>query len=149
MNERSVSPVPVPGEARQGKRSAVAEKKYQSNLMTTFRSLFRWERGRQRSGYDKMLLCGARWPVKFDTYLLKFPEGSEILPHTDQVTSGEHFRLNVILRHAELGGVFGCSNTIFETKRIKVFRPDISEHSVTRIVKGNRYVLSIGWVKGS
>ncbi|MCF6436249.1 2OG-Fe(II) oxygenase, partial [Pseudoalteromonas sp. MMG021] len=46
--------------------------------MSFLSKLFRWERGRQNTGYDKMLLCGASWPIKFDTYLLKFPEGSEI-----------------------------------------------------------------------
>jgi len=111
--------------------------------------LFRWERGRQNSGYDKMLICGALWPLKFDTYLLKFPEGSEILAHTDKVVSGKHYRLNIVIKNAKVGGEFICAAPIFETKRIKFFRPDISEHQVTKIIKGNRYLLSIGWVKNT
>ena len=117
--------------------------------MSILRKLFRWERGRQQSGYDKMLLCGAVWPIKFDTYLLKFPQGSEITPHTDKVKSGKHFRLNIVLIKAEVGGEFRCINPIFETKRIKFFRPDVSEHQVSKVEKGNRYLLSIGWVKNT
>jgi len=117
--------------------------------MSILSKLFRWERGRQKSGYDKMLLCGAKWPIKFDTYLLKFPLGSEIAPHTDKVESGKHYRLNIVLKNANEGGVFICQNPIFETSRIKLFRPDTCEHQVSKIVKGTRYLLSIGWVKNT
>ena len=55
-----------------------------------------------------MLLCGATWPIKFDTYLLKSPEGSEVKPHKDKVLSGKHYRLNLILKRAEQGGEFIC-----------------------------------------
>lgn len=96
--------------------------------MPMLSKLLRWERGRQKSGYDKMLLCCALWPVKFDLYLLKFPYGSEIAPHTDKVESGKHFRLNIILKNADEGGEFICHNPIFETNRIKLFRPDTCEH---------------------
>lgn len=111
--------------------------------------LFRWDRGRQKTGYHKMLLCGARWPIKFDTYLLRFPEGNEIKPHTDKVASGQHYRLNIVIKNADVGGDFICSNTLFESAHIKFFRPDISEHQVSKILKGNRYLLSIGWVKNT
>lgn len=117
--------------------------------MSFLKKLFRWEQGRQKSGYDKMLLCGAKWPIKFDTYLLKFDVGSEIAAHVDKVESGNHFRLNIVLKKAKEGGNFICKNPIFETNRIKLFRPDICEHQVSKITKGNRYVLSIGWVKNS
>jgi hypothetical protein len=115
--------------------------------MALLNSLFRWERGRQKSGYDKMLLCGAIWPMKFDVYLLKFPQGSEISPHVDKVNIGLHYRLNIVLKNADVGGEFICSNPIFESNRIKLFRPDINEHQVSKIKKGNRYLLSIGWIK--
>jgi hypothetical protein len=117
--------------------------------MSILRKLFRWERGRQQSGYNKMLLCGAMWPIKFDVYLLHFPQGSEIAPHTDKVTSGKHYRLNIVLKNANEGGEFVCSNPIFETKRIKLFRPDECEHQVSKIIKGSRYLLSIGWIKNN
>lgn len=117
--------------------------------MSIFNKLYRWERGRQKSGYDKMLLCSAKWPIKFDTYLLKFPQGSEIAPHTDKVKSGKHYRLNIVLKNANEGGEFICVNPIFETNAIKFFRPDVCVHQVSKIKKGTRYLLSIGWVSNN
>jgi hypothetical protein len=43
-------------------------------------------------------------------------------------------------------GDFVCESPIFETTRIKLFRSDVSMHSVTRVQGGSRYVLSLGWV---
>lgn len=108
--------------------------------------LFRWQKGRQLTGYDKMLLGGCVWPIKLDTYLLRFPEGSEVPVHTDKVEQGRHYRLNIVLKNAKEGGDFICEQPIYENSRVKLFRPDISKHSVSRIVKGNRYLLSIGFV---
>ena len=109
---------------------------------------FRWQRGRQGSGYDKMLLATARWPLPFDSYLIRYPEGSAIPPHTDPVQSGRHYRLNIILKSPKSGGEFMCAAPIFATRRIKLFRPDVCEHSVTPVIGGSRYVLSVGWVLG-
>ena len=110
---------------------------------------FRWRNGRQRSGYDKMLLMQSWLPLPFDLYLLRFPTGTIIGPHTDRVQSGEHYRLNIILKPARRGGEFQCADPIYVNARIKLFRPDRSEHSVTRIEEGTRYVLSLGWVRRS
>ncbi len=95
-----------------------------------------------------MLLLTASWPLPFDSYLIRYPEGSEIPPHTDPVSSGRHYRLNIVLKSPRSGGEFVCATPLFETRRIKLFRPDACEHSVTRVVGGSRYVLSIGWVPG-
>ncbi|MCF6437792.1 2OG-Fe(II) oxygenase, partial [Pseudoalteromonas sp. MMG021] len=65
-------------------------------------------------------------------------------PHKDRVESGKHYQLNIILKNAKVGGEFICSNPIFETKRIKLFRSDVCEHQVSKLVKGNRYLLSVG-----
>jgi hypothetical protein len=111
------------------------------------RTALRWQRGRQGGGYDKMLLLTARWPLAFDSYLIRYPEGSEIPPHIDPVTAGRHYRLNVILKTPQRGGEFVCATPIFATRRIKLFRPDTCEHSVTHVEGGSRYVLSIGWVR--
>ena len=108
----------------------------------------RWSKGRQQSGYDKMLLLGSYWPLPFDVYLLRFNQGSEIPPHTDAVETGQHFRLNMVLKSARSGGEFVCSEPIYESSRVKYFRPDLCEHSVTKVEEGTRYVLSVGWVKG-
>ena len=107
---------------------------------------FRWRRGRQGTGYDKMLLLASRWPIPFDSYLLHFPEGTEIPPHTDPVDEGRHYRLNLVLKLPRSGGQFICRNPIFASRRIKLFRPDQSEHSVAKVVGGSRYVFSVGWL---
>jgi len=111
--------------------------------------LFRWVAGRQESGYEKMLLATTKWPRPFDMYLLRFCKGSVVPPHIDAVEKGEHYRLNIILKHALEGGEFICDNSIFESKHIKYFRPDKTRHEVTKITKGCRYVFSLGWVKGA
>jgi hypothetical protein len=109
--------------------------------------IFRWQRGRQGTGYDKMLLATARWPLPFDCYLLRYPDGSEIPVHTDPVPRGRHFRLNIILKTAKAGGEFiSFDRPIFATKRIVLFRPDISPHFVRKVEGGSRYVFSLGWV---
>ncbi|NGY06861.1 2OG-Fe(II) oxygenase [Solimonas terrae] len=111
------------------------------------REFLRWQRGRQASGYDKMLLARGLWPLPFDCYLLRFPEGAEIRPHTDPVGEGRHFRLNIVVREAREGGEFVCAAPIRASRRIKLFRPDVCEHSVSRVLRGTRHVLSIGWVR--
>jgi hypothetical protein len=98
------------------------------------RAAFRWQRGRQGSGYDKMLLLTGRWPLPFDSYLIRYPEGSAIPPH------------NLVLKASPRGGEFVCATPIWQSRRIKFFRPDACEHSVTRVEGGSRYVLSVGWV---
>jgi hypothetical protein len=109
---------------------------------------FRWQRGRQGTGYDKMLLLTAPWPLAFDSYLIRYPDGTEIPPHTDPVDKGRHYRLNIVLKSPRSGGEFVCATPLFATRRVKLFRPDACEHSVTRVVGSSRYVLSIGWVLG-
>ena len=119
---------------------------FATELRNYFSLAFRWQRGRQGTGYDKMLLLTARWPLPFDSYLIRYPEGSEIPPHTDPVQAGRHYRLNIVLKSPRSGGDFVCATPIFATRRIKLFRPDACEHSVTRVVGGSRYVFSLGWV---
>ncbi len=105
-----------------------------------------WNKGRQDTGYEKMLLLGAIWPIRFDFYLLRFKKGQYIPAHIDAVESGKHYRLNVIIKTALEGGDFVCENPIYTSKRINLFRSDLSEHSVTEIIIGSRYVLSLGWI---
>ena len=113
-----------------------------------WRNLWRWQRGRQGSGYDKLLLAGTLWPLPCDCYLLRFPTDASVPPHTDRVSLGRHYRLNIILRAPRRGGEFVCARPIHAGRRIKLFRPDVEEHSVTMIEEGTRWVLSIGWVLG-
>jgi len=111
------------------------------------RRWWRWQAGRQQSGYDKMLLATAHWPIPFDLYLLRFNEGSAIPMHVDAVDNGAHYRLNCVLKAAQRGGDFVCDQVIYASSRIKLFRPDIARHAVTRVESGRRYVLSLGWIK--
>jgi hypothetical protein len=110
------------------------------------RNWLRWQRGRQGTGYDKLLLMVNPFLVPFDLYLLRFPEGTAIPPHRDPVTGRRHFRLNVILKKSRSGGEFVCENPIYASSRLNLFRSDTSIHSVTRVEGGTRYVLSLGWV---
>lgn len=71
-----------------------------SSVKQYLNNWFRWREGRQRSGYEKMLLLANPILLPFDCYLLRF-------------------------------------------------RPDRSPHSVTRVIEGTRYVLSVGWVRGA
>ncbi len=105
-----------------------------------------WEEGRQKTGYKKIKLLESE-RLNFDCYLLYYPEGSEIPQHFDKVESGRHYRMNIVLKKADVGGDFVCQDVIFSKYRTNIFRPDIAEHSVTKIEKGYRLVLSIGWLK--
>lgn len=110
--------------------------------------MFKWTKGRQGSGYDKLKIMESRFPLPFDIYLIRYPVGSYIGPHTDPVTGRKHYRCNIVLKASAAGGVFNCASPIFESERIKIFRPDKSEHSVTPVLGSPRYVLSIGWLWG-
>lgn len=103
---------------------------------------YRWQPGRQGSGYEKMILCRFLF---FDLYLLRYPTGSYIDKHIDPVPRWRHFRLNFVLKKAE-GGDFVCPDAFLNSGRIKFFRPDIQEHSVSEVKQGVRYVLSLGWI---
>jgi hypothetical protein len=70
------------------------------NTNEFFSKLFRWQKGRQNTGYDKMLVGDGLWPYPFDVYILRFREGQEIPPHVDKVDRGEHYRLNIVLKAA-------------------------------------------------
>ena len=94
-----------------------------------------------------LLATSKRFPRPFDLYLLRFAEGAEVPPHKDPVSEGEHHRLNLVLKKAKQGGKFICDEALWETSRIKYFRSDISEHAVTRVTSGTRYVLSLGWLR--
>lgn len=118
-----------------------------ATLKMKFLDKFTWKTGRQSSGYSKISLLESMWPIPFDMYLLKFPEGSSIPEHIDTVQAGfKHYRLNVILKKSRSGGEFCSEHSIINWSRVKFFRPDISKHSVTQVVGGSRYVLSFGFL---
>jgi len=105
----------------------------------------RWQPGRQGTGYLKrLLLQRAGPPLPFDLYLLKYPPGTQIPEHTDPVAKGRHYRLNLVLKRGR-GGEFRCAAPIVNTRRVKLFRPDVQPHSVETVL-ATRYVLSLGWI---
>lgn len=106
---------------------------------------WKWNKGRQNTGYQKMKLFESIF-LKMDMYIIKYNEGDYILKHKDTVDKNfNHHRLNLILKQSLEGGVFKINNEQI-LKRIIYFRPDIQEHEVSKIEKGKRYVLSIGWL---
>jgi hypothetical protein len=122
-----------------------------SNLFDSFVKAVPWENGRQvinagPSFYHKYcFLYSERFMC--DGYLLYYPTGGEIRPHVDKVDFGRHYRLNIMLKKAKKGGEFICKDPIFRFWRIFFFRPDVSEHAVSKIEEGKRLMLSFGWIR--
>lgn len=103
-----------------------------------------WEKGRQGTGYFKKQIFKFGFKLfGMDCYLLKFPEKSYVPPHTDPIKGYKHFRLNIVLKKADVGGNLHFYKTRCYSRFI-LFRPDAVEHSVSEITRGTRYVLSIG-----
>jgi hypothetical protein len=104
-----------------------------------------WTYGREAGGY-KLLTLIKRW--KFfpaDLHIIKYEEGSHILPHIDVVEGKKHYRFNFVFYKRGGGGNFKCAETIFSNNRLALFRPDLYTHWVTPVeTNGVRYVLSMG-----
>lgn len=91
-----------------------------------------------------MQLVSGKW-IPFDLWLLRFKVGAYIPPHTDKVTDRRHYRLNIFIKPAKVGGEFRVGSAIYQNRFMAFFRPDISIHSVSKVEVGTRYVLSIGF----
>lgn len=98
-------------------------------------SILKWLPGRQGTGYFKLPLIVSK-RFGFDVYLLKYPPASYIQKHTDPVVGKKHFRLNITVKHADIGGGFFVyllpeDPDLFVPlcKRITFFRPDELPHS--------------------
>jgi hypothetical protein len=118
---------------------------------------WRWTAGRQGSGYKIFYM----WNWLFDFLIIRYPTGSYIHWHNDPVPSPKkHHRINIVLWEAEEGGEFERivavdpmawpdlkpTRRFIKTKqRFVHFRPDIEDHMVHKITKGERWVLSLGW----
>lgn len=106
-----------------------------------------WIKGRQDSGYYKCKLFESKL-LKCDAYILKFPTGSSVPRHKDEVNGYNHYRFNYIW-----GDFFGGQVNLhggdseIEGNNWYLFRPDLYEHSVSKVFWGTRYVLSIGWLR--
>jgi hypothetical protein len=97
---------------------------------------FRWQPGRQGTGYRKLLLAqGRRW----DLYVLDYPQGTSIPTHVDPVPGRRHWRANLVVwgeRAFEGDGALQIGPLV-------VFRPDVTPHGVSRVTR-RRIVLSFG-----
>lgn len=104
--------------------------------------MFKWEFGRQNSGYLKMKIFQNK---NFDIFLLKFPEGCHVPEHKDPIEGKSHYRINLTLIKPKNGGNFIGGNPILNFNRLIFFRPDKYIHSMSKINKGNCLMLSIGF----
>ena len=118
----------------------------QTSVRDFLRTAWRWQPGRQGTGYDKCLLLTGLWPKPFDLYLLRYRTGQGIPPHRDPVPGARHFRANLILSQGQSGGAFKCETPLYASPRLFIFRSDLCEHSVEPMIQGTRYVLSLGWI---
>lgn len=105
--------------------------------------LFRWNQGRQQTGYEVFPFVMLK---RFDFYLLRYRSGVGIPDHRDPAPGFRHFRLNWIIWAGSEGGEFVSESCLFSSRRIKLFRPDLSTHSVSPVLSGIRLVLSLGWL---
>lgn len=119
-----------------------------------------WEPGRQGTGYEKLDIRQEVWmhwavkrareqlhnPAKYDAWLLRYPVGAYLFPHTDPSAEGfEHVRLNAVVTDSVGGTVIvGDSALTLTAGDAYVFRPDLLPHSVTPVLTGSRLVLSVG-----
>lgn len=105
--------------------------------------MWRWGNDKFATGYRIFTLFHSK-TLGIDLYLFRYPEGSFIPKHKDPKTNGPTTRINLELRKAQQGGVFKCKRKWSLFDRLHVFRADRDYHSVSKIEKGSRWVLSLG-----
>lgn len=105
-----------------------------------------WKQGRQSTGYKKIKLLelGNRIIGGLDLHILRYDVGDFIPAHTDPVDNKKHYRVNLEVKKAVIGGELFVENPLFRLGRLIVFRSDVSLHSVHEVQLGTRYVLSLG-----
>ena len=133
---------------------------YERQIISTMPLNAKWEQGRQGTGYEKASLMdevSARWvvqraldtlggPTRYDAWLLHYPVGSEITPHTDEAEESMcHIRLNSLVV-ASAGGMLCLDGEelALTDGDAYIFRPDTILHSVAAVKEQLRLVLSVG-----
>lgn len=91
---------------------------------------------------------------KYDAWIVHYPTGSHIPPHTDPTPEEglRHVRVNILLQEPGWGGLFYVARRSdppmeycpMSTGEGWLFHSGELEHHVGRVYKGDRYVLSIG-----
>jgi hypothetical protein len=105
----------------------------------------KWIPGRQNSGYLKLKLLQTR---NADCYLIRYPTGTGVWFHTDEVAGRRHYRLNVLIRKPKEGGAFRLlGRPLLAFWRVCLFRPDRYAHAVETVNRGERWVFSVGVAK--
>ena len=65
------------------------------------------------------------------------------MPHLDMIAEGRLYKFNWVLVKPREGGEFSCDKTHFNLfGRFILFRPDLYQHQVSRIERGQRWLLS-------
>ncbi|MFE8073361.1 2OG-Fe(II) oxygenase [Marinobacteraceae bacterium S3BR75-40.1] len=78
-----------------------------------------------------------------NVYFVRYPEGHKVVPHVDMIAGGQLYKLNCVVRQPKEGGHFECERNLFNLfDRIVLFRPDLHRHSVSKIQRGSRWLLS-------
>jgi len=108
--------------------------------------LWRWDKGRQGTGYEKFTLLFSK-TLECDAYILKIPKGVGIPQHVDYVPHAKHYRVNITLRgHLRME----TSKSHYKVWRIgdwlSFFRPDVISHSAPA-VNTDTYIFSFGWLR--
>ncbi len=86
---------------------------------------------------------------RLNIYLVRYPEGHKVGPHIDMVSEGKLYKLNYVLIKPKAGGKFICEKNIFNLfGRLYLFRPDLYQHRVSKIERGNRWLLSFALTPG-
>lgn len=81
-------------------------------------------------------------------YLVHYCAGHSIVPHVDMVSEGRLYKFNWVIVKPKAGGEFICERNIFNLfGRFILFRPDLYEHQVSKIERGNRWLLSFALSK--
>ena len=64
------------------------------------------------------------WLLPVDASTLRFQLGSEITPHSDSISIGRDYWLNIVPERFESGSEFMCVTPACVSPRINMFRPD-------------------------
>lgn len=123
-----------------------------------------WTRGRQNTGYDVLPIkqeaafshliqralhhVGPHFEDFYDAYLIRYQIGDYIPPHKDAaaLAGKRHHRLNAVAACADEGGELHIQGerVEFPLGAAVDFFPDEEEHEVTRVIRGQRILFSVG-----